>query len=322
MEPNIRSWQFRKYMFKHPPRKPTMPSMTSYVFRPIARTVSRRMNAISTIPDLRAFMLKGSGRTRLPRGVTLSAARAEGVPLEWIIPAGAAEQPVILYVHGGGWTLGWTNGYRWLVANLCQAAGCRALAVDYRLAPENPFPAALDDCVTAFRWLVRSGVSFKQVVIAGDSAGGNLTLTTLMSLRDAGDPLPAAAVCISPMTDLACTGETFYTRKDAVLSSAFALRMAHHYYGVNDPRLPLISPHYGKLTGLPPLLIHAGGDEILLNDATRLADNARVAGVDVTLAIWPKMWHVWHTFVPFLPEARQAVEAIGAFVRERTAFAL
>jgi len=204
-----------------------------------------------------------------------------------------------------------------MLGHLCQAAACRALAVDYRLAPEAPFPAALEDCLTAYRWLLKTGTPADQIVIAGDSAGGNLTLTTMMALRDAGDPMPAGSVCISPMTDLACTGESFNTRKDALLTPKQARDFARYYAGEQDPRLPLISPCYGDLSGLPPLLIHAGGDETLLSDAQRLADRARAAGVDVRLDIWPHLWHVWHVYTPFMPEARQAVEAIGAFVRTR-----
>lgn len=202
------------------------------------------------------------------------------------------------------------------MAHICQAAASRALAVEYRLAPEDPFPAALEDCLAAYRWLLKSGTSPQQIVVAGDSAGGNLTLTTLMALRDAGDPLPAAAVCISPMTDLAGTGESFSTNKDPLLTTRFALSMARYYAGGQDPRLPLISPHYGSLHEFPPLLIHVGEDEILLSDSMRLADNARADGVEVRLVIWPKMWHVWHAFVPYLPEAQQAVAEIGAFIGE------
>ncbi|MHB1356942.1 MAG: alpha/beta hydrolase [Anaerolineae bacterium] len=295
-----------------------MPSFASYLFKPLTRIISGRMDAISSIPKLRAFMEKGSGQPRLPLGFTTNTVDADGLPLEWISPSQVADQPIILYLHGGGWTLGWYNGHRSMVAHICQAAGCRALAVDYRLAPEFPYPFALDDCVKAYRWLVRSGVSPRQIVIAGDSAGGNLALATLMSLRAAGDPLPAAAVCISPMTDLACTGASFYSHKDVLLSSGFAQTMARHYTGSHDPRLHLISPHYGNLIGLPPLLIHVGQDEILLSDAVRLAEHARAAAVDVNLVIWPGMWHVWHTYIPYLPEARQAVEAIGDFIRRHT----
>jgi acetyl esterase/lipase len=203
-----------------------------------------------------------------------------------------------------------------MVAHICQAAASRALAVDYRLAPENPFPAALDDCLAAYRWLLKQNVAPQDIVIAGDSAGGNLVLTTLMSLRDAGDPLPAAAVCISPITDLKGTGESFWTKKDPMVTAKSFVRAYRHYAGNQDVCSPLLSPLYGNLHKLPALLIHVGGDEILLSDATRLADKAHAAGVDVNLVIWPKMWHVWHLFAPHLPEAQQAITAIGVFIQE------
>ena len=256
---------------------------------------------------------------KLPRAVVVKQGRAGDVPVEWLIQPHESAQSVILYLHGGGWTMGWSNLHRRMVAYICQAAASRALAVDYRLAPEHPFPAALEDCLAAYRWLLKNGTAPQNLVIAGDSAGGNLTLATLLALRDASDPLPAAAVCISPMTDLAGTGESFRTKHDPTLVVKFALTMARHYAGGHDLHLPLLSPHYGNLRGLPPLLIHVGEDEILVSDATRLADNARAAGVDVSLVIWPKMWHVWHLFAPHLPEARQAIHAIGAFVRGRVA---
>ena len=295
-----------------------MPSLQSCVFKAGTRIISARMDHAESIPKLRALMA-GSGipGAPLPRGATSQLAEADGVSVEWIVPPNVGSASVILYLHGGGWILGWYRSHRWMLGHLCQAAACRALAVDYRLAPEAPFPAALEDCLAAYRWLLRNGTLASQIVIAGDSAGGNLALTTIMSLRDAGDPLPAGAVCVSPMIDLACTGESFNTRKDVLLTPKQARDFARYYAGEQDPRQPLISPCYGDLSGLPPLLIHAGGDETLLSDAQRLADCARAAGVDVQLVIWPHMWHVWHVYTPFMPEARQAVEAIGAFVRTR-----
>ncbi len=267
----------------------------------------------------------GPKRPLLSRGIQLTAATAAGVPVEWLAPVGAGAAPVgagaapvVLYLHGGGWVLGWYNSHRWLLGQIGLAAGCRALAVDYRLAPEHPFPAALNDCLGVYRWLVQQGTAPRQIVIAGDSAGGNLTLTTLLALRDAGDPLPAAGVCISPMTDLEGTGETFNRTTDPLLSAKFALDMARHYAGGQDARQPLISPVWGDLRGLPPLLVHVGADEILLSDAQRLEAAAHAAGVDARLRVWPAMWHVWHIFAPFLPEARQAVAEIGEFVREQT----
>jgi acetyl esterase/lipase len=273
------------------------------------------MDRVSSLAELRTLMA-GTPKQPLPRGVTTRAAIADGVPVEWIEPAEVASDAVILYLHGGGWIMGWYQSHRNLVAHICAAASCRAVAVDYRLAPEHPFPAALEDCVAAYRWLVASGISPQRIVIAGDSAGGNLVLTTLMSLRDAGDAMPAAAVCLSPMTDLAGTGDSFSRGRDALLTVDSAMSMASAYVGDQDPRSPLISPNYGDLTGLPPLLVQVGADEILLSDSLRLAENAKAAGVDVELVVWPGMWHVWHTLVPYLPEAREAVDAIGDFVRE------
>jgi monoterpene epsilon-lactone hydrolase len=288
------------------------------VFRLLTRMLSARMDRASSLAESRA-MMAGGPKQPLPRGVTTRAATADGVPVEWIEPAEPASDAVVLYLHGGGWIFGWYPSHRSLVARICEAASCRALAVDYRLAPEHPFPAALEDCVTAYRWLAGSGVSPRRIVIAGDSAGGNLVLTTLMTLRDAGEAMPAAGVCLSPMTDLAGTGDTFRRGRDALLTVESAMSMARAYVGDQDPRAPLISPNYGDFTGLPRLLVQVGADEILLSDSLRLVENAEAAGVDVDLAVWPGMWHVWHTLAPYLPEARHAVDAIGSFVREACA---
>jgi acetyl esterase/lipase len=289
-------------------------SKQSVIFKWITKRFSERLDAISTVDKLRRFSGEAQKKMVFPRGINGRTMSVEGVPVEWITPEVTFSQAVILYFHGGGWTLGWYNNHRNLVAHICQAASSRALAIDYRLAPENPFPAALEDCLAVYRWLLKNGTAPEEIVLAGDSAGGNLVLTTLMSLRDAGEPLPAGGICISPMTDLTCSGDSFYSGKDVLLTAKFASMCAGYYAGEADSRLPLISPHYGDLTGLPPLLIHVGEDEILLSDATRLAEKARDAGVDVQLEIWPGMWHVWHTFTPYLPEAQQAVEAIGNFI--------
>ncbi len=281
-----------------------MISIQGFFLRTFLRLRKAGMDWDAPVEKFRAQMAWGDRFVKLPREVRVKRDLADGVPVEWIIPFHASSQFVILYIHGGGWTLGWTNLHRRMVIHLCQAAACRALAVDYRLAPEHPFPAALEDCLTIYHWLLKNGTTPQNIVIAGDSAGANLTLTTLMSLRDVGDPLPAAAVVLSPMTDLAGTGESFRIKQDPALTVTFALTMARHYAGNRDLRLPSLSPHYGDLRGLPPLLIQVGEDEILLSDATRLADHARAAGVDANLVIWPGMWHGWHLFVPSLPEAQ------------------
>jgi acetyl esterase/lipase len=276
----------------------------------------RLFNWDASVEQFRAMVQRREGMFKPPREVEIKAINAGGVPAEWLTPPRADSRAVLLYLHGGAWVLGWTNMHRRLVAHLCLAAGCRALAIDYRLAPEHPFPAALDDCVAAYRWLLQQGTLPEEIVIGGDSAGGTLTLTTLMSLRDAGDPLPAAAVCISPATDLEGTGESFRTIKDPAQTPEFVLKMRRLYAGDHDLKHPLISPYYGDLHGLPPLLIHAGGEEMLLSDAQRLADQAEAAGVQADLQIWPALWHVWHLFAPTLPEASQAVKDVGEFIRK------
>jgi acetyl esterase/lipase len=296
-----------------------MTSLRGRVFRVILDVRRALFHWDAPVERYRALMRHQERFFKPPREVSIEPVLAGDVPCEWLTPPGASPRSVILYLHGGAWTLGWTGIHRRLVAHLCLASACRALAVDYRLAPEHPFPAAPADCLAAYRWLLSQGTRPQDVVIAGDSAGGNLTLTTLMALRDAGEPLPAAAVCISPATDLAATGESFWTKKDPVQTPEFVLAMRRLYAGDMDLRSPALSPLYGDLRGLPPLLIHAGGDEMLLSDATRLAAKARAAGVDVRLDVYPRMWHVWHLFVPTLPEARRAVAAIGAFIRERIA---
>ena len=293
-----------------------MSSLQSIVFREITKILSYRMNSIASIQNLRTFSEKISRPLLLPDGVTLQKDTLDQVPVEWIKPPCPAAKSVVLYIHGGAWVLGWNNNYRVLAAYIAQAASSRLVAVDYHLAPEYIFPTQLDDCLKAYRRLIKDGSKPHHIVLAGDSAGANLVLAMLMALCDAGETLPSAAVCMSPMTDLACTGQTFNTGKDALLKAEFALSMSRKYIGHQNVYYSLISPHYGDFTGLPPILIQAGKDEILLSDAERLAENARLAGVDVTLTVWPKMWHLWHIFIPYLPEARQAVDEIGCFIQK------
>lgn len=250
--------------------------------------------------------------------VRCEAVVAGGVPGEWIVPPGAEESRVLLYLHGGGYVIGSVNTHRDMVSRIARAAQARALAIDYRLAPEHPFPAAVEDATAAYRWLLASGMPAERIVIAGDSAGGGLTLATLLALRDAGDLLPAAAVCISPWTDLAVTGESMDTKADVdpMIRKAEAIEGAKLYLAGADPKTPLASPLYADLSGLPHLLIQVGTHETLQDDSVRLAERARAAGVDVTLEQWEEMIHVWHFFAFILPEAQQAIDRIGQFVRE------
>jgi acetyl esterase/lipase len=243
---------------------------------------------------------------------------ADGIPVEWVEAPGADPQRVVIYLHGGGYVMGSVPSYRALAGRISRAAAARVLLVDYRLAPEHRFPAAVDDAVVACRWLARREGGLARVVIAGDSAGGGLSLATMLALREAGHALPAAAVCISPSTDLAKTGESIHARAhlDPLVSVPSTFAHARRYLGDDgDPTHPLASPLYASLQGFPPLLVMVGTHEILHDDSTRLAEKARAAGVDVTLEIAQDMVHIWPFFAAILPEGQQAIERIGEFVR-------
>lgn len=245
---------------------------------------------------------------------------ANGVPAEWLIPTGASSSRVVLYLHGGSYVVGSIGSHRSLAANIAHAARARALIIDYRLAPEHPFPAAIQDSVSAYRWLTKNHVAPDHITIAGDSAGGGLALALVLSLRDGNLSLPAAVVCLSPWTDLAATGESWKTRvnADLVIDTRMEAEFARMYLGDVDPRSPLASPLYSDLKGLPPLLIQVGTDEVLLSDSSRLADRARSAGVDVTYQEWEGMQHVWQFAASFIPEGRQAIATIGDFIQMYT----
>jgi len=242
---------------------------------------------------------------------------ANGVPSEWIVPAHLSTERILLYLHGGSYNAGSINSHRSMAANLAAAAKARALIIDYRLAPEHPFPAALEDAVDAYQWLLDDEHSSSRIAIVGDSAGGGLALALLIHLRDEGMPLPGMAICISPWTDLSGSGESIRSKAkvDIVLDAQNLAKSAAIYLGNTDPCDPLASPIYADLSGLPPLLIHVGSDEILLSDSTVLAEKARAAGVDVTLEVWERMQHVWHFAASFVPESRQAIARIGEFVQ-------
>jgi acetyl esterase/lipase len=246
---------------------------------------------------------------------------ATPVAAEWLSPPGARTDAAILYLHGGGYVIGSPRSHRHLAAAIGAAAHARVLLPDYRLAPEHPFPAAVDDAVAAYRWLLDQSIAPSRIVVAGDSAGGGLTVATLLALRDARVALPAAGVCISPWVDLACGGASYTTREaaDPIVMRKSVSEMAAAYLAGRDATTPLASPICADLRGLPPLLIHVGDDEVLLDDAVQLAERARKAGVEAALEVWPKMIHVWHWFFPMLEEGQAAIDGIGAFVRARTA---
>jgi monoterpene epsilon-lactone hydrolase len=281
---------------------------------------SRPIAPDATIEQQRAGFEQLSTFFPVPPDVRREPVDAGGVPAEWIVAPGATDDRVIFYLHGGGYVIGSSNTHREMISRLSRAAGAKALAINYRLAPEHPHPAAVEDATAAYRWLLASGADPARIVIAGDSAGGGLTVATLVALRDAGVPLPAAAVCISPWVDLEGVGESMATKAqvDPIVQRDGLVEMAKAYLGNADPRTPLAAPLYADLTGLPPLLIHVGTSEMLLDDSTRLAERARSAGVDVVLEPWDEMIHVWHLFAAMLPEGQQAIDRVGEFIRKHT----
>lgn len=271
------------------------------------------------LPELRQDLERNTRLLRTAKHVKVSPVEVGDIHGEWIRPANARKNKAMLYLHGGGYIMGSCNTHRALVSRIAKAGRLNVLLIDYRLAPEHPFPAALEDSTAAYMWLQKEGFQSRDIVFAGDSAGGGLVMAALVSLRDNKQALPCAAVCLSPWTDLAGTGESVRTRAklDPYLSPDIVNGSA--YAGNNDLCLPLISPHYADLAGLPPLLIHVGTDEILLNDSTRLAENAAKAGISATLKIWDNMWHVFHAWAPMMPEADRAIGEIGVFVNEALA---
>jgi epsilon-lactone hydrolase len=270
----------------------------------------------------RAMTSKRVWSPKVPRGWHLAEQYGpHDAPLrgEWLTP----ETPsgiTILYLHGGGYYFCSPATHRGIVFPLARRSGARTFSLDYRLTPEHPFPAALDDALAAYRRLLADGVSPERLVIAGDSAGGGLALATLLALRDAGDPLPAGAVMFSPWTDLAATGASVVTNegRDPMFHGRAFAPAGKFYAADTDVRNPYVSPLYGQFDGLPPLFIQVGDTEVLLDDSTRVAEKARAAGVRVELKIWPKVSHVFQMFAPFVPEANRALEEAAGFVRRVT----
>jgi acetyl esterase/lipase len=241
-----------------------------------------------------------------------------GVGAEWTTTPGIATDRALLYFHGGGYVIGSLDSHRHLVAEAGRAANCPALALDYRLAPEHPFPAPVEDAVAGYRYLLGRGLAPGGIAVAGDSAGGGLVVAALVAIRDHGLPQPGCGWCISPWVDMEATGETMISKAaaDPTVQKAGILEMARLYLNGADPRAPLASPLHADLAGLAPLLIQVGAAETLLDDAVALARRAGAADVRADLQIWPEMIHVWHVYHPELAAGRRAIAAGGAFVRE------
>lgn len=256
----------------------------------------------------------------LPEGTRVESVKVDGIPAEWIYPPGADAERAVLFLHGGAYILGSLKSHRDLVARLSRAAGVRSLLTDYRLAPEHVFPAALDDALTAYRWLLARGTRPGHIVLAGDSAGGGLALALLESLRDKALPMSAGAVLLSPWTDLVGTVASRTTRNasDPIFTGESINALANFYAGTEDKHNPLISPINAALLGFPPLRIDVGSDEVLLDDSLQVAEHAKAANVPVELTVWEGMWHVFQQYSYISPEGQQSLDDIGMFIRRQT----
>jgi monoterpene epsilon-lactone hydrolase len=272
-----------------------------------------------TLQELRATFTPGDRLHPVPDDVLVTDVTAGGVPAHWLTAPGTDPDRVLLFLHGGGFELGSVRSDGELAARLGRAAGMRVLFPEYRLAPEHPFPAALDDVLAAWHWLrTDQGLSATSLAVAGDSAGGGLAVALLVATRDAGEELPAAAVLMSPTVDLTSSGASMTERadQDPISTPAMLRQFAADYLAGADPKTPLASPLFASLTGLPPLLIQVGTADLLLSDSERLATAATHAGVDVTLQIGEGLPHVYQLLLG-TPEAAQATEQIGKFLRAR-----
>ena len=280
---------------------------------------NRKREIKKRVEDGRSGLEELSRLAPLFKDAKLENVVAGGVPAAWMITPEVVKDRAILYLHGGGYVQGSITSHQDLTQRISQTSKTRVLILDYRLAPEHPFPAALEDSISAYEWLINSeGYNPKNLIIAGDSAGGGLTLATLVKLRDQGIPLPAAAVCLSPWTDLALTGESMKLKlhEDPFVSPDGLMFDAVLYLGKTDPKNPYASPLYADFNGLPPLCIQVGSAEILLDDATRLAKRAKEAGVEVQLDIWEDMIHVFQAFAVMAPEGTDGIDKIGEFIKK------
>jgi acetyl esterase/lipase len=298
--------------------------MSSPESKRIRAGFSSDANAVEVpIEEERRAWEEAAAQAVLPEGTSVEPYEIEGVQCELVRAPDVSVENVMMWLHGGGYNAGSCVTHRDFAARLSAGVRMPVLVVEYRLAPEHPFPEGLADALSVYRWLLDNGYASQRVFVGGDSAGGGLLLSLLLMLKEEGVPMPAGAVFLSAWIDLALRGESMGSRMpfDPTVSEEGLRKAAALYIGERDPDDPLLAPLDGDLRELPPLLIHVGDDEILLSDSTRLAERARAVGVEVELEIWPEMWHFFHAWAADLPEAREAIGKIGAFVRKRWAAA-
>jgi acetyl esterase/lipase len=284
-----------------------------------ATFINQAESASAPLETQRREWEQAAAQAQLPPGTGVQPLVADGVSCERVSCAGADAEKVLLFLHGGGFSTGSCRTHRDLAARLSLATAVSVVLVDYGLVPECPFPAAIEDTARVYRWLIRTGTAPEKIAFGGDSAGGGLAVSTLLFLRERGEPMPAAVVLLSAWLDLALAGESLTSRAqvDPLTSREELLAAARLYAGDEEPRNPLLSPVYADLHGLPSMLIQVGDHEILLSDSIRLAERARAAGVEVQLEIWPEMWHVWQAWAASLPEGQAALDQIGRYIHQR-----
>jgi acetyl esterase/lipase len=281
---------------------------------------TREIAAKKRVKDARHEMEHMANSIQLPADVEINEIIKDGIQMTWLKTPDVIEDRVIMYLHGGTYFAGSFKTHKDLIQRLSRESRCRVLALEYGLAPEHPFPEGLNDTIKTYEWLINDKkIHPNRIIFAGDSAGGGLAIATLLKLRDLNKPLPAAVVCLSPWTDLTFQSDSYYDNKilDPRITLDGLMFGVGLYVGDNDPRNPYISPIYGDLNGLPPLLIHVGTTEKLLDDSIRLADNAKKAGVDVTLKIWQDMIHVFQVYAVLIPEGNESIREIGIFIQNK-----
>ncbi len=296
--------------------------MRAKIMRSISSAYLQRMNVAKVdVRKIRRLWNFLGGMMITAFGVKIARDEINGLYAEWLTPKDRMDGKLLLYLHGGAYVLGGCDMYRQMVSHMARAGRIQALLPEYRLSPEHKYPAAIDDAVGIYRTLLQQGIKPESIIFAGDSAGGGLAVATLLTLRDAGDPLPAAAVLLSPFLDVSGSGESMQSRamQDPWFHAEDVLTIADYYCAAKQRREPLVSPVFADVGGLPPLYIQVGDDEILLSDSERIAQKIEVAGGEVELEVWPEMWHVFQMFIGKMPESGRAIRKIGDYVRGRFA---
>jgi len=297
-----------------------MASIQNFFIRSFLKIASKKKQvANQPIEVTRKRLAKLMEKNKCPGNISFEKVDCDGIIAEWNIPKNINNDGVILYIHGGAYVSCSINTHRPLVARIAKASKLKALSIEYRYAPENPFPAGLDDAIKAYHWLLKQGVDPKKIVIMGDSAGGGLALATLLRLRDEKAPMPVAGVCMSPWIDLECLQDSNVrlADKDPMLWAEAGKKFAKLYAGKESLRHPYVSPYYADLKGLPPLFIQVSDSEIVYDENVNFEKKAKAAGVEITLEIWKKMVHVWQGFAPILPEGTEAIRKIGNFIQNK-----